>query len=52
MTSLLNCIRLNEVDVQLLLMDREFFSTSVVLRLNKLNQQFLVDALYQEEGHN
>ncbi|MCL4340319.1 MAG: hypothetical protein M1388_04220 [Thaumarchaeota archaeon] len=52
MTSLLNYIRLNEVDVQLLLMDREFFSTSVVLRLNKLNQQFLVDAPYQEEGHN
>ena len=42
MTSLLNDVRLNEIDVSLLLMDREFFSTSVVLRLNKLNQPFLM----------
>ena len=52
LTSLLNDVRLNEIDVSLFLMDREFFSTSVVLRLNRLNQPFLIDALYQEEGHN
>ncbi|MDG7044996.1 MAG: hypothetical protein JRN02_06455 [Nitrososphaerota archaeon] len=52
MTPLLNDVRLNEIDVLLLLMDREFFSTLVLLRLNRLNQPFLIDALYQEEGHN
>ncbi|MDG7048221.1 MAG: hypothetical protein JRN61_04535 [Nitrososphaerota archaeon] len=52
MTSLLNDVRLNEIDVSQLLKGREFFSTSVVLRLNRLNQPFLIDALYQEEGHN
>ncbi|MDG7037304.1 MAG: hypothetical protein JRN37_08735 [Nitrososphaerota archaeon] len=52
MTFLLNDARLNEIDVSLLFMYRVFFSTSIVLRLNKLNQPLLIDALYQEGAHN
>jgi hypothetical protein len=39
---LLEQARLREVDVSLLLLDREFFSASVISRLNKLGQRFLM----------
>ena len=39
--SLLERARLHDVDVSLLLLDREFFSASVISRLTKLGQRFL-----------
>jgi hypothetical protein len=42
LTGLLERARLQEVDVSLLLLDREFFSASVVARLGKLGQRFLM----------
>jgi hypothetical protein len=39
---LLERARLREVEVSLLLLDREFFSASVISRLNKLGQRFLM----------
>lgn len=41
-TELVNSAGLDGVDVSLLLMDREFYSTAVVVRLNKLHQHFLM----------
>lgn len=40
--SLLEQGRLREIEVSLLLLDREFFSASVISRLNKLQQRFLM----------
>lgn len=40
--SLLEEARLQEIDISLLLLDREFFSASVIARLNKLGQRFLM----------
>ena len=39
---LLEQAKLQQVDVSLLLLDREFFSASVIARLNKLGQMFLM----------
>jgi hypothetical protein len=39
---LLEQARLQQIDVSLLLLDREFFSASVIARLNKLGQRFLI----------
>jgi hypothetical protein len=40
--SLLEQARLQDIAVSLLLLDREFFSASVIARLNKLGQRFLM----------
>lgn len=39
---LLEQARLQDIEVSLLLLDREFFSASVIARLNKLGQRFLM----------
>jgi hypothetical protein len=47
---LLGQVRLHEVEVSLLLLDREFFSASCMARLEKGGQRYLMQAHAQDEG--